>query len=544
MNVGMSLADLATAMRGCPLRLGCDGEMALTPRFRERMEDAFRARFSNVSLRRVFQFRGALRGAFAATAANGITLSRSYFALGPRSQEWVLAHELAHVVQKALPHPWDGGIPSEAHRAVLLEAEANAAASAALAGRPARCKTPDAPARPAPWGPAGHYYTSLFVMLAAGMEYDKAKRRAFFCQMPDEVFEFDATSADIDFIARNVEFGLNFGKKTLAAGEVSMLQNVRWASRTLFDLNYSYMPGSFTFSGATFYRATDTRFRPHAESRAENAARMMQDLEVSLGLHSLSGGNANAEIAFRKQTLIDTKDDDLSFGLALHAFGDAYAHEDLAEPGRMYPQILGHAIDRVDSRNTEAVTQYDRSDEYRYGTEQQRKMLQDEAQAQVNMHETDDVANPAHRWLYMRYVRDLYRIIVKCDPSLKPALRSSTGYPGARTAEDEVVRLMTEVANHPFTVHDHDDERQRKTSEDIKRIAGASLIRAPQFEYAPEAVDSEKYWHDFIYTDAALNYLVRYRTEYVYQRVFELAHQWYVARMSWPDIRNQTLMYL
>jgi len=36
-------------------------------------------------------------------------------------------------------------------------------------------------------------------MLTAGLPLNDAKRRAFFCQMPDQVLEFDAIAAAVDF---------------------------------------------------------------------------------------------------------------------------------------------------------------------------------------------------------------------------------------------------------------------------------------------------------------------------------------------------------
>ncbi len=75
------------------------------------------------------------------------------------------------------------------------EAEAHAAARAALAGQHFRPALALDPRDPACWEEAGHYYTVYFVLLACGVRDPLARQVAFYCQLPDEVSELDAVRA-------------------------------------------------------------------------------------------------------------------------------------------------------------------------------------------------------------------------------------------------------------------------------------------------------------------------------------------------------------
>ena len=172
----------------------------------------------------------------------------------------VLAHEATHVVQRRRARAGAG----VAGLANALEAEAHDAAHAMLEGRQAACRLADYGGVPRAWGLAGHYYTVLFVMLAAGVEKSLAGRQAFYAQMPDLVREFDATFAGARLVVTPV----------VCAGAL--------------------------------------------ESRQVDA-----DYTVQEGLHCLTGGNAESETRYRRGVLADASIDSLGFGVGLHPFGDS-----------------------------------------------------------------------------------------------------------------------------------------------------------------------------------------------------------------------------
>ncbi len=205
----------------------------------------------------------------------------------------VLAHEAAHVVQRRRAQAGVGAAGS----AGALEAEADDAARAMLAGVRADCRLADRGGVPRAWGVAGHYYTVLFVMLAAGVEKSLAGRQAFYAQMPDLVREFDAT---------------------FAGGRLAVV--------------------------------------PAITAGSLKSRQMDADYTVQEGLHCLTGGNAENETKYRTGVLADASLDSLAFGVGLHPFGDSYAHRVLSSPGVLYSRGMGHLVDasRPDDISTRA----------------------------------------------------------------------------------------------------------------------------------------------------------------------------------------------
>jgi len=263
---------------------------------RDAMEAGFSADFGDVrvhsSPRSACMNR--LLGSRAFTVGNHIFFGQSQYRPQTPQGRLLLAHELAHVAQKRL-----GGTTTPA-QARAAEVEAHAAASAVTQGRRYRCTIPLPPNSPSCWGEAGHYYTVNFVLQAAGLEPVQAGQIAFFAQMGDEVVELDA-----------VEQGLEWGK--LQAGK------------------------SAAHAGGAISRAVADKFLNE---------RMRVAKEIGMGLHCLTGAEAECETGWRASILerIETGDDDLKLGLAVHAFGDSYAHRDIGERGKkMYPPIIGHA---------------------------------------------------------------------------------------------------------------------------------------------------------------------------------------------------------
>ena len=260
----------------------------------------------------------------AATQDATIFLAQSLLCSNPFVAETVLAHELAHVVQKRRPGSSLSAYAASPEYECLLELEANRAAQRAVAGRPARCVLPDQPTRLAAWGPAGHYYTAYFVLLAASGNNEQAQRRAFFCQMPDQVFDFDAVSAACDYYQQDSPGKVwipHFGTF------VPISESVETETQTVYE-----------YDGLAMSRTTVI-----VETAASRLRRKQIDRQISTGLHCLTGRKGTEEIAIREKLLYKYKDDDLRYGLALHCFGDSYAHQ--TKEGRMYTPIQGHALD-------------------------------------------------------------------------------------------------------------------------------------------------------------------------------------------------------
>ena len=203
--------------------------------------------------------------------------------LAPMSR-LVLAHEFAHIAQFRRGRAGGSHAPE-----YLLEQEVACASLAVLAGRSYRCIKPAGTCHTLAWGVAGHYYTVYFILLAAGVDPVVAKQLAFFAQMPDQVDELDATSAGKDLILRGI-------------------------------------------GGDDFPTAQDI-------------AASLGDVQVQKGLHALTGGDAEMETTGRAKRLRSATLGSFEFGLALHAYGDSYAHRRIDHPAKMYSAALGHAVE-------------------------------------------------------------------------------------------------------------------------------------------------------------------------------------------------------
>ncbi|MFT8243175.1 DUF4157 domain-containing protein [Roseomonas sp. BN140053] len=98
----------------------------------------------------------------------------------------VIAHEVAHLLQKRRPGPRDeAGAEREARRAARI----------VMAGGMVVLRTASDPAAVSCWGEVGHYYTVYVTMLAAGLPGTDAASIAFYAQLPDEAAELDAFEA-------------------------------------------------------------------------------------------------------------------------------------------------------------------------------------------------------------------------------------------------------------------------------------------------------------------------------------------------------------
>ena len=242
-------------------------------------------------------------GARAFTLGNHICFSEG--AYDPHSEPGLrlLAHELAHVAQQRLGIARGNRSPSPTSRRHAMEVEADLAADKVLTDQPYACRIADGSRLPACWDIAGHYYTPYLIFLNAGVDPEEARGLARSCWLPDQVSEFDAKTIAIH----------SFG--------------IQWNGGDEFHDRKNY--------------------RDNFESRGQQSFRDHEHYVtvVHKGLHSLTGGNALTETDRRAEIFSNSTSDALLYrGLALHAFGDCFAHRRFGLDSMvLYPPGLGHA---------------------------------------------------------------------------------------------------------------------------------------------------------------------------------------------------------
>jgi hypothetical protein len=285
----------------------------LCPSFRTRMEAAFKDDFADLAVDTGLdaQRLTASLGTIACTDGHTLFFARGGYRPDTPAGQWVIAHELAHVVQKrrARCTPWRRAVATQAFR---LEAEAHNAATAALLGEVSRELSADGSGHLRCWSWAGHYYTVYFALLAAGFTDEAAATAAFFCQMPDQVLELDAKTRGISWAANRINGG-SVADVTVPLHRALMQRKNMWNTKEIDK----------------------------------------ESLEVEKGAHCLTGHDAAGEQAQRRANLVTSmrnKNDLAVFGLALHAFGDSFAHCIPAFPNlmlntaMMFPAPAGHLI--------------------------------------------------------------------------------------------------------------------------------------------------------------------------------------------------------
>lgn len=235
---------------------------------------------------------------------------RVFFAQGfpePFSPEGLglLAHELAHIAQQRL-----GAKRRRAQApAIHLEAEANAAAEAVVHGSPYRVALSDARGEPACWNLAGHYFITYLMFLNARVDPSLAQRIALWCYLPDQVKEFDAKTV-----------GVNLCKPL----------NCDWE------------------------KARDNLAKHNDDNGKTWLDEKQYVTAVHAGLHGLTGEDGELE-AKKRADHFRSKGPIIYRALALHAFGDCYAHRKFrgtfnADDGVLWDKTtlglsIGHGID-------------------------------------------------------------------------------------------------------------------------------------------------------------------------------------------------------
>jgi hypothetical protein len=248
------------------------------------MQSCFAADFRNVRLHRTLASDSANRaiGSFAFTIHEHIGLRAGLDESHGAFFNYVLAHELAHVLQKRLPNTSNR---RSFGTVFALEKEAAWAANRVVAGLPVSVCLSDTAQPPRFWGPPGHFYTVYLCSIWANCSIDQALFNAFFAEMPDHVDELDAKAVGKDLVLKRPAF-----------------------------------------------------------------KQQRTDLEIQWGLHALTGANAREETIKRRRIL----EEDLQMGfalpgvpfaLALHAFGDSFAHrKEDNDTCNMYSAPFGHLI--------------------------------------------------------------------------------------------------------------------------------------------------------------------------------------------------------
>jgi hypothetical protein len=425
----------------------------------------------------------------AATCNDTIFLRGDFFSNGTEVCERVLAHELAHIVQKRRSRDCSAPPAFNPTYRALLEAEAEVAAANAIRGERARCVLVDAAHVLSAWGPAGHYYTSYFVMLAAGADPLHAYRRALFCQMPDQVLEFDATAAGVDLkLGWAFDGGLGhicggFSTSTPPPSDPSFAgrPNPDLKYQTRYDTQIRYRPGTAA-----------TGFQPVAEvvkvARSgyyyDSTAEQMQiDQEIQEGLHALTGGLANNETIFR-ESVVRRSSDDLSYGLALHPYGDSFAHRQVDAPERTYDGGLGHARD---------------------------------------VHVPDNIGHRFTDGLYLNYVKSLYALV-----------RDTMNCGAPRLSSAETVANLSKLNQKPIA--EEDSGLDWIASAELKKVAlncvtaSGRSVNLGLRGYEPEHEDAT-YWR-FFWPHHGRSIAAFGGPDAVFRRVRQLGRQWYKERKA------------
>jgi hypothetical protein len=237
--------------------------------------------------------------------------------------KFLLAHEVAHVLQKRLRRLSPHRQVDTKGRLSRLEREANDAARSLVLGKRCSELSPDPDDCGRAFGPVGHYYTVYFICLAAGLSPGAASELAFYAQIADQIWEIDATEVILKWSA-------TYWKRTQEDSEPWLKQHIK---------------------GHTPKRShLDDWLKRYVE---RDIILMMQcPLDfvaiVQRGLHCLTGGLSFEEASYRSKRLeAGNIGEPVSYGLAIHAFGDSFAHRIRGDERRLYLTGAGHAVEAL-----------------------------------------------------------------------------------------------------------------------------------------------------------------------------------------------------
>ncbi|MDR6413494.1 RHS repeat-associated protein [Pseudarthrobacter sulfonivorans] len=197
------------------------------------------------------------------------------------------------------------------------------------------------------YGTAGHYYTVLFVSLAAGFSPQRAFENAFFAQLPDQIESVHAVSAGLRFgqgVANNMGNAVRSvaqDAQALPSGIGEWLEN---GFRGLLGVS----------PGMNEERLSRDRQR-HSEQEAWSAI-AANTADVQSGFHVLNSRSTATERPYRQAITLSLSGDPVGQGLSLHPVGDSYAHSMLDDPKHLYPPVTGHSIELWEGHEPDKIS--------------------------------------------------------------------------------------------------------------------------------------------------------------------------------------------
>jgi hypothetical protein len=368
-----------------------------------KLEDYFRADLSSI---RVWSDSRAHRmneraKSYALTIGDEIYFRAGFYDPDHRTTRFILAHEVAHVLQKRKFLEFGEHSPcASAIDSRQLEHEADCSAVAFARGD-ARCSlSPDCPPIPRAFGPVGHYYTVYYLAVAAGFTDTQASQLAYYAQLPDLITELDAKDVFLDWLPTYVT--------KLSAPGLGIPLLLAWLLQygKGDTLDMMIMPVDFVAM-------------------------------IQRGLHCLTGADSDNETNYRTSRLLASNVNKPEFfGLAIHALGDSFAHRVRGREGTMYSVPFGHGEDLA--RKDALASIADRNQHFMdWGTW---------------------VDNINHRKeLYERYGITLYGILKKKsgkngvnDADVKNALNRFSESPDEKEQRNLIVKAISGLATPHF----------------------------------------------------------------------------------------------
>lgn len=304
------------------------------------------------------------RSALAYANADMIVVRADVKYFAPERLSGILRHEIAHVIQKRMArHTQMTPRLSDA----VYEIEAEVFRQSEVSQKIESLFSPDPHSGIRFFEEDGHYYTTYLAAALGGVPGSTAARIAFYSQLPDLIWELDAISVGI-FL------GMSGGEVRWSEAPIKYLRLLgdrpvpslvsSKLPEYVMHLQKSYMPVVGGTLGRTpklyeeenllhpnFYKKTYiSRFLREPDYSSFAQKKILQPrpycLAIQKGLHSLTGRVASDEQNARLTRLSEYKilsKDALKLGLAIHAYGDSFAHTDNSSPPRMFFPIRGHS---------------------------------------------------------------------------------------------------------------------------------------------------------------------------------------------------------
>lgn len=299
--------------------------------------------------------------ALGAANEEGLFIRQEALDLSNNELDFIILHEMAHLVQK-----YNGLLSDRYSAKKYLECEANIAACKALLGESITIRGIDKKECARFYDEDGHYYTTYLAACLGGLNSWDAFRIAFYSQLPDLVWELDATSVALYLSANEgVRFnelpeswnlsqrGLDFNVQVpLSATVATIALDNAWSKEAYSRENPSHLERSLKHK--KFYKREyiEKMVKRHDYSGAVRKTILDARTfcaDVQLGLHCITNNLASFEQKVRENRLfefVNYSKHALKLGLAIHAYADSFAHVRIhGTPERMYSFPTGHLDD-------------------------------------------------------------------------------------------------------------------------------------------------------------------------------------------------------